>query len=150
MEFKLDNDTTLVLPERSEDVISEGLRLLTKVLDTKKLADAGNFVLGGEFGYGANFENDVFMIHRYCWCGKEECLWCRDGSPKDVKMWGDGSYLEDGSEPREVISAPNFWHKKSGLKIWWYKWIGRSMEMVSLEGNLIEWDKILKSCIDSL
>ena len=25
-------------------------------------------------------------------------------------------------------SAPNFWHKPSGFKVWWYKYIGRDME----------------------
>lgn len=27
--------------------------------------------------------------------------------------------------------APNFWHKPSGLKVWWYKYIGRGDEAVS-------------------
>lgn len=26
--------------------------------------------------YGTNFENDVFMMHRYCWCEEEDCPWC--------------------------------------------------------------------------
>jgi len=26
--------------------------------------------------YGTNFENDVFMMHRYCWCEREDCPWC--------------------------------------------------------------------------
>jgi len=29
--------------------------------------------------------------------------------------------------------APNFWHKPSGLKVWWYKYIGRSQEVVGPE-----------------
>lgn len=62
--------------------------------------------LGGEFGYGVNYEDDLFMIHRYCWCEQDECPWCAG-------------------------EAPNFLHKPSGLKIHWYKWIGRSMEIES-------------------
>jgi hypothetical protein len=26
--------------------------------------------------YGTNFENETFMIHRFCWCEKEDCPWC--------------------------------------------------------------------------
>lgn len=35
--------------------------------------------------------------------------------------------------------APNFWHKPSGLKIWWYKYIGRGMDFHIPEGvNAVE------------
>jgi hypothetical protein len=83
----------------------------------------GGFGLGGEFGYGVNFENDTFMMHRFCWCDEDTCEWCN----------GD---------------APNFWHKPSGLKIKWYKWIGRSMEYNNHPGK--GWSKIFQSCIESL
>lgn len=26
--------------------------------------------------YGANFENDVFLMSSFCWCEKEDCPWC--------------------------------------------------------------------------
>lgn len=26
--------------------------------------------------YGTDFENDVFMMHHYCWCDKDDCPWC--------------------------------------------------------------------------
>lgn len=55
--------------------------------------------------YGTDFENDIFMMNRFCWCEKEDCKWC-------------------GSE-----NAPNFLHKKTGFEVRWYKYIGRSMEM---------------------
>ena len=54
--------------------------------------------------YGAEFENEYFKMHPFCWCEKEDCIYC-------------GEAYE-----------PNFIHKPSGLKIWWYKYIGRSME----------------------
>jgi hypothetical protein len=26
--------------------------------------------------YSTQFDNDVFMLHRYCWCEREDCAWC--------------------------------------------------------------------------
>jgi len=26
--------------------------------------------------YGIDIDNDVFMMHRYCWCEKDDCAWC--------------------------------------------------------------------------
>ncbi len=56
--------------------------------------------------YGADFENDIFSMHPFCWCEEEECKYCREEKP-----------------------APNFRHKASGLQIHWYKYIGRTMEI---------------------
>lgn len=36
---------------------------------------------------------------------------------------------ELGQTHRPPQSAPNFWHKPSGFKVWWYKYIGRDVEM---------------------
>lgn len=52
--------------------------------------------------YGTDFENDAFMMHPYCWCEKDSCLWC------------------NGDEP-------NFRHKATGFEVHWYKYIGREM-----------------------
>lgn len=68
----------VVLPVPDEDAVSEGLVRLTQQIHERGLADgsAGGF-FGGTFGYGADYENDVFMLHRYCWCEREgECPWC--------------------------------------------------------------------------
>jgi len=54
--------------------------------------------------YGTDYENDVFMMHRYCWCEREDCRWCEDG-------------------------APNFLFKPTGFSLTWYKYIGRGMEL---------------------
>lgn len=99
---------TIVLPERSKDSISEDLRELTRQI-CLKTNDSGLGGLGGTYGYGSNFENDVFMMHRYCWCESEDCLWC-------------------GEE-----YAPNFLFKETDATIHWYKYIGRGQE---LEGSL--------------
>ena len=59
---------TIVLPEISDDEVSDGLRTLTLAAQ-KALPDQDRFYgLGGEGGYGVNYENDVFMMHRFCWC----------------------------------------------------------------------------------
>ena len=55
--------------------------------------------------YGTTIDNDTFMMHPYCWCERDECLWC-------------------GEE-----STPNFWYKPLDFKVWWYKYIGRGMEI---------------------
>lgn len=54
--------------------------------------------------YGAEYETDVFMMHPYCWCQRDECPWCRAEDP-----------------------MPNFWYKPTDFRVWWYKYIGRDM-----------------------
>lgn len=66
----------IVLPERSEDAVSDGLRELTAAIYRASPAMDQGYGLGGENGYGANYENDVFMMHRFCWCEREDCPWC--------------------------------------------------------------------------
>ena len=53
--------------------------------------------------YGAQHDDDRFMMHTECWCEKKGCPWCS----------GD---------------APNFLYKPTGLAVRWYKYIGRSRE----------------------
>jgi hypothetical protein len=62
-------------------------------------------------------------MHPYCWCEADDCRWCSG-------------------------EAPNFWHKPSGLKVWWYKYIGRSME-VENQTPTEPW-KLVQECVDSL
>ena len=26
--------------------------------------------------YGTNFENEKFMMHKFCWCEQDDCIWC--------------------------------------------------------------------------
>jgi len=72
---------TIVLPVGDDDALSEALRLLTRAIDFVGVADgkAGG-LFGGEYGYGANYENSVFLMHRFCWCDEESCLWCGGSS----------------------------------------------------------------------
>ena len=151
---------TIVLPERSEDIISKDLRRLTQVLCVGQIGDDhdGSGGLGGTYGYGVNYENDVFMIHRYCWCERPECPWCLECACQAhyekngvrVERYEEGvesiTDVECRNSREQPERAPNFLHKPSGSTIRWYKWIGRSMEM-ELRG---EWSAIVAECLESI
>lgn len=116
-------EVEIVLPPRDEDEISDGLRRITKALfDSNPDEFDGGYGLGGEHGYGENYENDVFMMHRFCWCDRDSCPWCGDEQ------------------------APNFRHKPTGFEVRWYKWIGRDNE---LSGNA-DWPNIEAECLASI
>lgn len=101
---------------------ASGLVGLTREIHRRGLADgSAGGIFGGEFGYGADYENDVFMLHRYCWCDREDCRWCAQG-------------------------APHFVHKASGSTVTWYKYIGRSMEL----DLKVPWGQIMQDCFASL
>lgn len=116
-------DVTIVLPERSQDTISNGLRKLTATIGKKYPEKQAYGLLGGEDGYGCEFENSTFHMHPQCWC--------------------------DDYDTCKVCQSPNFVHHKSGLEIEWYKWIGRSMEFNKKVSD-DEWEVILKECLESL
>ena len=110
----------VVIPKGAETDIELGLVTLTAAI-AAKTGGSGGYGLGGENGYGENYETDIFAMHRYCWCDRDDCGWCNG---------------ED---------LPNFTFKPTGAKIWWYKWIGRSQKQ---EGMLpADW---LKRCMASL
>lgn len=71
-------------------------------------------------GYGTRFENDVFRMHPYCWCDRDDCEYCS----------GD---------------APNFLHKPTGASVSWYKYIGRGME-----ASEADWRQVFADCMASL
>ena len=112
----------VVLPEKSMDALAIGLEAITEKIHTINPGLLSHGALGGKFGYGANFENDTFMMHPFCWCEKDGCAWCDE-------------------------NAPNFYHKETGLKVWWYKYIGRSMET---EGECENIFTLIANCLDSI
>lgn len=71
--------------------------------------------------YGACYENDTFMMHTFCWCEREDCPWC-------------------GGE------MPNFWYKPTDFKVWWYKYIGRSVRF-NRPISIRECAEILSNCL---
>lgn len=114
-------DVTIIVPYVSDDEISRNLIDLTEILMLDHGAETTGGFLGGEFGYGAFFENDTFMMHPYCWCEQDGCAWC-------------------------FGPAPNFLHKPSQSKVWWYKYIGRGMETDIKQ----TWSTLFGDCLESL
>lgn len=165
-------DVVIHLPAISDDQISNDLVWLTERLAKGGAEISGGF-LGGEYGYGAYFENETFMMHPFCWCDRDDCAWCWGclcpddadiyeiaGRRVEFEEWLD-EYSRTGNTKRvyrkdeslacdycrgERVSAPNFLHKPSGTAVHWYKYIGRSME-VDLRGD---WRAVLSDCVASL
>ena len=135
----------VVLPATSDDELSDCLVWLTWQLDLAGVADGSGFGLGGEYGYGVTFENETFAMHRYCWCDGPDCPWCSysddEGRHFQERLRAYGAVPGIGSG-----AAPNFWHKPSGFKVWWYKWIGRSNETVGDPGDI---RKMVEDCFAS-
>lgn len=141
------SDLTIILPEADDDEISDGLRDLTAALRQALPDEDWGYGLGGENGYGVNFENDTFAMHRFCWCGRDDCPWCcysdEEGGHFEEKNRKHGALPDLGCG-----TAPNFWHKASGYRVVWYKWIGRDNEVYAPDGAL--WKAVLADCLASL
>ena len=91
--------------------------------------------------YGIDYYNDVFKMHSFCWCGEDTCEYClSDACTCDYTLVCD--YCQDKVKP-----SPNFEFKPTGFKVWWYKYIGRSMETSNAKANLQE---VKKQCLISL
>lgn len=106
------------------EVLDFSLIGLTEAIAQLAPDNISHGLLGGYYGYGGCWENDVFMMHPYCWCEKDDCPWC-------------GAY-----------QAPNFRHKQSGLEVRWYKWIGRDMQV--LNPNHADLAAVFRECVESL
>jgi hypothetical protein len=212
-------EVQIILPPCAdgEYPLDHGLVTLTEAI-CKATGEESGYGLGGRYGYGENFENSVFMMHRFCWCERTDCKWCDDDAcgcpnpepkffvdgkevtsdehweankhivgecPHDVAEYGTPEYeaadalfkqrcaerdrrlrmvhqdrihtcapvgmmanrarSEDYGVPQR---APNFWHKPSGLRVWWYKWIGRDMEVLGAED--VDLNAIFTECLASL
>lgn len=123
----------IILPATDEGAMSAFLRGLTKAI-YDATGDDGGYGLGGAHGYGANWNSAVFMMKPYCWCERTDCAWCAGcDCPDPCSYHGADVHQDVGFVPER--GAPNFWHKPSGLKVWWYKYIGRGMEIVG-DGDL--------------
>jgi hypothetical protein len=206
----------VVLPPRDWGALEDGLWDLTEAINKIDPELVNHGFLGGEFGYGAHWENETFLMHPYCWCERDDCPWCggcqcpetafhyfvdnkevtfgewmsffdhevytkaTGGKINSFKEWlklppekwnkydciddlrrkankrrsqrhdPECKYclgtqnLDKGAEAGH--GAPNFWHKPSGFKVWWYKYIGRDMETTS--GG--DWAATLRECFASL
>lgn len=113
------NTITIEIPVVDKSMVASGLVELTKRL-AEANAPISHGLLGGEFGYGADYDSPVFMMHPFCWCEKDECPWCREEDP-----------------------APNFLHKTTGFNVRWYKYIYRGME---IDANGADFVDVLADC----
>lgn len=89
--------------------------------------------------YGTNIDNETFMMHRFCWCEGEDCPWC------------EGCTCSENTRcefcKNEAQSAPNFHYKPLDFKVWWYKYIGRSMKF-NKSLTIKECSAMLSDCIN--
>lgn len=74
-------EVKFIFPERSMDELSESLRELTAAIEAKR-GEAGDYGLGGEHGYGEEWDSDIFEMHRFNW--SEDCS---DGCPYFWAEW---------------------------------------------------------------
>lgn len=82
--------------------------------------------------YGVDYENDVFLMKRFCWCDVADgsCLWCMHGDhPKFDQLLGERFGFADYKRhsDRRYYDPPNFWFKPTDFRLTWYKYIGRDM-----------------------
>jgi hypothetical protein len=167
----MNDEIVVVFPPVSEGFVSEALCELTRVLQPIT-GEGQHGLLGGEYGYGCDYENDVFMMHPFCWCERPECPWCRECfCPNEYEYHApDGTVITEeehacysfedyprffesmvfigeqcGNCTNTVERAPNFLFKPTGAKVSWYKYIGRSME---IDGELPH--DFLSICLKSL
>lgn len=142
------------------DLLENGLVTLTEAIGQIDRELLGWGFLGGEFGYGAKYENAVFLMHPACGCEESDCPWCADCRCTDMVKcpscspsvrWTNKGALPARAPfdyPSERGQAPNFWHKPSGLRVWWHKWIGRSMHTAGRDG--VDMQTIFAECLASL
>lgn len=122
-------NATIYFPPAASERIELDLVALTENIVKRKLGDNFGGGLGGLYGYGTDYENSTFKMHPFCWCEERNCPYCFGGEQ-------------------------NFLHKLSGLKIWWYKWIGRDMEYYYREKKCAPsesvWKIIFDECLKSV
>lgn len=125
---------TIILPEQYDDDVSNALRDLTKRLAKENIDLEVEELLSGEYSYGCDYEDETFKMHPFCWCEESVCPWCPHCHCyadkicdwcRSINHHADKGALNPDEPPHQ--GAPNFWHKKTGVRIWWYKYIGRDM-----------------------
>jgi hypothetical protein len=75
--------------------------------------------------YGTTIDNNIFMMHSFCWCEKEDCPWCKEEDP-----------------------LPNFHYKPLDFQVGWYKYIGRSMKY-NKNISIFECANMLIDCLNT-
>ncbi len=138
-----------------ENEIADALIVLTEHIFHKTPDALGFGFLGGRFGYGGEWSSPVFEMHPDgdydCDCGQEAAqvaAWPKE--PKKGASRGQYRQACDDVErrfpclPTCITVRPHFKHHASGLAVRWYKYIGRSMEIVDPG---VDMAAILAECI---
>ena len=128
-----DSEIKIITPPVAETPLDDMLVALTEAISKRDPDLLAHGALGGEFGYGARYENDVFVMRPFYW--------------GDCDCGADDADAERPHADTCAILLPNFLHKKSGLRVCWYKWIGRDME---IENAPAELSAIFAECLASL
>lgn len=155
-------ELTIVTPPVADesDQLDHGLITLTEAICDTTGHESG-FGLGGRFGYGENFENDVFVMRRFYWgecdCGfgPAEDKWYDDHkevqdheNPGYAACWQEFEKLHTGHAATCATLLPNFHHKRTGFEVRWYKWIGRDPETKNADG--VNLQEVFAECLASL
>ena len=140
-------EVAIHFPPVDRSFLPSALVSLTEAIAARDPDSVAHGALGGEYGYGAHYENDVFLIHPFCWCERDDCPWCLScecearylahDKEVDFDVWID---LPRDTRTTEVVKqcdrclygledAPNFWYKPTDARAWWYKYIGRDMKV---------------------
>jgi len=135
--------------------------------------------LGGGYDVstGIDYKNDVFETHSYwahcdtCTCGFEDWSWQIDAqvmermkqypggeseSP-DSEWWrlydmeyGNVTQGEERSHADDCeLNLPGFYHHSSGLKVEWYKRVGRSTKS-NQSMKPLDWYQIVIECLEAI
>lgn len=84
------------VPAFSHGTKEDDLRLLSGLIDALGLSEACHSSIAGERAYGADYyENDTFLLHCDCGCGKDDCPWC-EGCDCDEHFFIDGQEVSGG------------------------------------------------------
>jgi hypothetical protein len=110
---------------------------------TEKVASLFHGLDNAEMGYGVqlHLEKDgrSLRTHPYCGCESGSCPWC--SSHLDSEDWEGSAHAflnaNDVWAAQGFVAghgAPNLWYRNAATgvdaRLWWYKYIGRSMDAV--------------------
>lgn len=103
----MEHEVQIITPPTAETPLDDMLVEITRAISQKDPDRVAHGFLGGEFGYGAAYENDVFVMRPYYWgdcdCGYEE---------RADKFWSKNKHSEDcyTSELRREEKAAGIHH----------------------------------------
>lgn len=167
----------IILPKQDDDPLVDMLLEITKTIAEKDETRVAHGFLGGEFGYGGHWDDDIFLMHPECWCDKEgECPWCTGCAvyTKQCRICSDPTSTAEGrraaspemgcdyvagrgifarfapwtlSHEIRYYDPPNFWHKPTNMRVRWYKYIGREMAALNVPRDL---SQILSDCLRAI